>query len=85
MNDEMNCAMCDNIMLDYQSNNPHPFVLDGRVCIDCNGFVTSTRLIAKTIEDVKLIQSVLLTAFMFRKTQELARKALIELKGSEEE
>ena len=42
----MKCAICDEEMKDYESNNPYPLLTgeNERVCRDCNDFVTASRI-----------------------------------------
>jgi len=59
-------------MEDYQSNNPYPFVTkdDGRVCIDCNDFVTAIRIHgAMTGLGIDTVQNIITTAFGMRKAR----------------
>jgi hypothetical protein len=39
------CAICQNKMKEWESNNPQPLLEDfnDRVCRDCNDYVTATR------------------------------------------
>lgn len=68
----MECALCGEEMEDYQSNNPYPFVTkdDGRVCIDCDDFVTAIRIHgAMTGLGIHTVQNIITTAFGMRKAR----------------
>lgn len=50
MNDKIiPCAICTNEMREWEGNNPQPLLPDinDRVCIDCNHYVTATRLVLR--------------------------------------
>lgn len=39
----MNCGLCDKNMEEREDCNPHPFNVD-RVCLDCDSYVSATRI-----------------------------------------
>ena len=66
-------------MAEHESNSPIPFVLDDRVCRDCDDFVSATRLFCRTEEQVDFIQSVLTMAFGLRSARKESKKHFEEL------
>ena len=83
----MKCALCQSTMKDYESNNPEPFVFDGgwgRVCRDCNDFVSATRFFARTQEQAQYIQSLLEMAFHLRQARKESMFHLEALRAIEE-
>ena len=84
----MNCPLCQSTMRDYESNSPKPFVFDGgvgRVCRDCDDFVSATRFFARTQEQVQYIQSLLEMAFHVRQAKKESMKNFEEWKKQQEE
>ena len=86
--ESMKCALCQSTMKDYESNSPKPFVFDcgwGRVCRDCNDFVSAARFFARTKEQAEYIQALLEMAFHLRQAKKEAMKHFEELKKQQEE
>ena len=81
----MNCGFCGTIMAKHESNSPIPFVLDNRVCRDCDDFVSATRFFCRTEEQVDFIQSVLTMAFSLRNAKKESKKHFEELNKLKEE
>ena len=81
----MNCGMCGTTMAEHESNSPLPFVLDDRVCRDCDDFVSATRLFCKTGEQVKFVQELLMMAYAFKGARKESMKFFEELKKQQEE
>lgn len=81
----MNCGMCGTSMAEHESNSPIPFVLDDRVCRDCDDFVSATRLFCRTEEQVEFVQNLLMMAFGLREARKESMKAFEEMIKLKEE
>jgi len=84
----LNCGMCGTTMAEHESNNPLPFVLDDiddRVCRDCDDFVSATRLLCRTEEQVEFVQNLLIMALLLKKARKESKKAFEELNKQTEE
>ena len=82
----MKCAICDEEMKDYESNNPYPLLTgkNERVCRDCNDFVTASRIYFRGAdEDSKQIlcaniTNVLKMGFSLKRSREEFMKRMEE-------
>lgn len=46
------CKLCGKKMMEFESNNPQPLLknFEDRVCIDCNDYVTASRILLRGIQ-----------------------------------
>jgi hypothetical protein len=74
MNDKIiGCKICDKEMKEYEGNNPQPLLenFDDRVCIDCNDFVTASRILLKEQHICDAIVNVMQLAFSLKRSREV--------------
>ena len=82
------CAFCDEVMQDYESNNPDPFIFESgydRVCRDCDNFVSATRMLCTTEEQVSFIQNLLMMSFSLKKARKKSMEIFEEMNKQKEE
>jgi len=73
MNDKIiGCKICDKEMKEYEGNNPQPLLenFDDRVCIDCNDFLTASRILLKEEHVCDALVNVMRLAFTLKRSRE---------------
>ena len=89
MNDKIiKCKLCELEMKEFEGNNPQPLLenFEDRVCIDCNDYVSASRILLRGIKPKEehewvcaIIASVMQTASSLKRSRLKAYEQLKEL------
>lgn len=85
------CKLCNEKMMEFESNNPQPLLenFEDRVCVDCNDYVTASRILLRGIKPKEehewicaMIARVIQMGNSLKQTRLQAYEQLKELKDS---